>query len=105
MFKHFLTFLLLAAMTSASAGEMTLLEEATEFERLNARVTADGKGYVQLKRCDECELVRLTIDSRTQLVVNGKRRALGELNNGELRFGTAFYDAESLRVTRINGSR
>ena len=105
MFKHLITLLMFAVMATAGAGEMTLLEEAAEFDRLSARVTSEGKGYLQLKRCDDCKPVRLKVQPGTELTLNGKRRPLAELNNGELRFGTAFYDPETNRVLRISGSR
>ena len=108
MFKHFLKTLTIAAamgLATVSAGEMTLLQEAAEFERLSAIVSADGHGSIKVKVCDECEELRLKIAPRTQLEVNGKARPLTELNKGALSDGTVFFDAESLTVLRISGSR
>ena len=108
MFKQFLTALSITAamsLATVSAGEMTLLEEAAEFDRLSARVSADGHGTVKVKRCDECKELRLRIAPGTRLEVNGKRRPLQELNLGALAAGTVFFDAESNTVLRISGSR
>lgn len=108
MFKHFFATLTIAAamsLASVSAGEMTLLEEAAEFDRLSAFVSADGHGAIKVKVCDECEELSLRIEPGTQLEVNGKRRPLLALNDGALSAGTVFFDAESLTVLRISGSR
>ncbi len=93
------------SLATVSAGEMTLLEEAAEFDRLSARVSASNRGTIKVKSCDECEALRLRIAPSTQLEVNGKRQPLKELNNGALSAGTVFFDAQTLTVLRISGSR
>lgn len=108
MFKQVLTTLIIASamiFATLSAGEMTLLEEAAEFERLSASVTASGTGSIKVKRCDECDELRLHISPSTQLEVNGERRPLAELNNGALNAGTVFFDPDNSTVLRISGSR
>lgn len=102
MFRNTLTALLLAALCGlASAGPMTLLEEAAEFQRLDARVSDDDRGYLRIANCDGCEQMRLEINSATSLEIDGEPRPLKTLNRAALRDGTVFYDPQTKRVKRI----
>lgn len=103
--KLLITLLLALAMGTASAGKMVLLEEAAEFDTLNVRVSNKGKGTLKLKRCDECDEVRLKITPNTQLRVGNQTLPLDALNRATLRSGTVFYRVESGVVTRIVAMR
>ncbi len=100
-----LTLLLAFAMGIASAGEMTLLEEAAEFESLKVRVSDTNQGQFRIRNCDNCDEVQLKVTSSTRLTVGGKRVPLAALNRFTLKDGTVFYRVESGIVTRIEAAR
>lgn len=106
MFKH-LTIAILLAFTAgiASAGKMTLLEEAAEFETLSVRVSSDGTGDVRLRSCDECDELQLKLAPTTTLRVGGKALPLSTLNRQTLRSGTVFFRSEDYVITRIESAR
>lgn len=95
----------LALATAAGAGPMVLLEEAAEFERLDARVNSSGSGTMRVAACDNCESLRLKVNAGTALEINGKAQSIKAINDGPLRDGTVFYNAETKRVLRIVATR
>ena len=103
--KILITLLLTCAMSIASAGKMTLLEEAAEFDALNVRISASGKGTVRLRPCDQCDKARLKIGPSTTLTVGGKTLPLSALNNITLHDGTLFFRMSDGVVTRIEATR
>lgn len=106
MLNHLITAAVLAALcAAANAGPMTLLEEAAEFERLDARVSDDHSGYVRVAACDQCEPLRLEIHAATMLEVDGQPQSLKTLNRRALHDGTIFYDPQSKRIMRIVADR
>lgn len=106
MFKQLLiTALLTFAVGVASAGKMTLLEEAAEFESLSVRVSGNGKGNIRLQSCDECEELRLKLSAATTLQVAGKSLPLSSLNKYTLYDGTVFFRPGDNVITRIEAAR
>ena len=51
--KLLIPALLMLAVGTVSAGNMTLIEEAAEFETLNVRVSSKGKGNFRLLQCED----------------------------------------------------
>lgn len=99
--------LLVVALTlgAAAKADLVLLEEAAEFQFLEARVGPGGEGFINLRACDHCVTLQLRVTAATRLRINGKSFPISELNNGRIADGTAFYDPDRLRVTRIDGTR
>lgn len=91
--------------TATIAGPMTLLEEAAEFDRLDARVSSNGDGLMRITPCDGCQELRLALHAGTQLEINGEKRPIKAVNDGALRDGVVFYDAGTKRVLRLVASR
>lgn len=101
MQRVILTLLLAALGATAQAAPMTLLEEAAEFDRLDARVSRNGSGVLRIVPCDDCAQLKLKLTAATTLEIGGELQPLDTLNRRALRDGTIFYDANSQRVLRI----
>ena len=99
--KVIITLLLAALGATAQAGPMTLIEEAAEFDRLDARVSRTGSGVVRIVPCDDCAQLTLKLTAATTLEIDGEPRPLETLNRKAVRDGTVFFDADSRRVLRI----
>lgn len=104
--RHAITVSLATLLLAVPAfADMALIEEAIEFERLDARVTGEGRGLIELVACDHCDVKRLKLTPSTTLVLAGRRLPLSTINNGPLFAGTLFYKAGGDQVTRIVASQ
>ena len=99
--KTLFTACAVALLCAPAHAAMTLIEEAIEFDTLDAIVSADGRGFIELKACDESPVKQLKVTPKTTLVVGGKQLPLDAINRGTLRGGTIFYKVNTDQIVRI----
>lgn len=81
--------------------EMTLLENAVEFEYLNVALIGKSSGTVTVKRCEACQPAIFKITAETKLFVADKEVPMQQVVRHKQRAGVMFYEPDTSNLTRI----
>ena len=102
MFRTLLAVTLLCAASSALGGTTLInLEEAAEIAELEILTQGTSAGVIYGRICDDCELLRLSVDAGTRIT---RQRAFLSLDQAAALRGqgaTVLFDPATRKVTRI----
>jgi hypothetical protein len=91
----------LPALTLAAPHTLRVVEDAAETVPLDLVLTAPDAGRINARLCDRCELLTLTVDADTAVLLHGARKTLQDAKDRGDRGATVIFDRESKIVRRI----
>lgn len=102
MFKTFFTSAILAMLGAAAHADTLInLEEAAEVQDLRINRDGPASGHVYARICDQCELLRLRIDSDSRIQRARQPLALDDAALLRGKGATVLFDPVTQKVTRI----
>lgn len=93
--------LALGPARAAAEGGLRHLEYAAEAESLDIFVVDDSRARINARRCDYCELLTLTVDAQTRILMDGVQVTVQDAERVRNDGATVLFDPETRRVTRI----
>ncbi len=94
-------YLCLLMLPLSGHAEPATATKIIEVAIININLNDSLNGYAIVKRCPNCDAIKLTINSTSQLTHQGKSVSISQLKHIKTNLGTVIYDSKTRHVNQI----